>query len=162
MKLPRVSILDCGGISACGAKAVPRIRLCVASKQESNHQSDKGTIPVWMMWNYIAVECMKADHTRCSKSFFAGSEFWRLLITFALTNKILGLIWIQTVWHSESVLEMFSKRLIVLTFYFAVGDFCRLLINFANSLDPDQARQNVGPDLDPNRLTLWCDPERLF
>ena len=25
---------------------------------------------------------------------------------------------------------------------------------FANCLDPDQARQNVGPDLDPNRLTL--------
>ena len=31
---------------------------------------------------------------------------------------------------------------------------CRLLITFANSLDPDQARQNVGPDLDPNCLTL--------
>ena len=32
----------------------------------------------------------------------------------------------------------------------ACGNFCRLLINFANSLEPDQARQNVGPDLDPN------------
>ena len=30
----------------------------------------------------------------------------------------------------------------------------RLLITFANSLDPDQARQNVGPDLNPNCLTL--------
>ena len=35
------------------------------------------------------------------------------------------------------------------------SNFCRLLITFANSLDPDQARQNVGPDLDPNYLTLW-------
>ena len=35
------------------------------------------------------------------------------------------------------------------------GDCCRMLISFANSLDPDQARQNVGPDLDPNCLTLW-------
>ena len=38
-----------------------------------------------------------------------------------------------------------------------VTDFfllCRLLITFANSLDPDQARQNVGPDLDLNCLTL--------
>ena len=35
----------------------------------------------------------------------------------------------------------------------ASGDFCHLLITFANSLDPDQARQNVGPDLDPNCLT---------
>ena len=32
------------------------------------------------------------------------------------------------------------------------GDFCCLLITFANSLDPDQARPFVGPDLDPNCL----------
>ena len=36
----------------------------------------------------------------------------------------------------------------------ASGDFCRLLITFANVLDLDQDRQNVGPDLDPNRSTL--------
>ena len=30
---------------------------------------------------------------------------------------------------------------------------CLLLISFANSLDPDQAQRNVGPDLDPNCLT---------
>ena len=35
----------------------------------------------------------------------------------------------------------------------AKGNFCCLLMTFANSLDPDQARQNVGPDLDPNCLT---------
>ena len=33
------------------------------------------------------------------------------------------------------------------------GHFCCLLITFANSLDPDQAQQNVGPDLDPSYLT---------
>ena len=33
-------------------------------------------------------------------------------------------------------------------------DFGRLLITFANSLDPDQALENVRPDLDPNCLTL--------
>ena len=32
---------------------------------------------------------------------------------------------------------------------------CRLLITFTNSLVPDQDQQNVGPDLDPYRLTLW-------
>ena len=36
----------------------------------------------------------------------------------------------------------------------ASGEFCRLLITFPSSLDPDQDRQNVGPDLDPNYLTL--------
>ena len=29
-----------------------------------------------------------------------------------------------------------------------------VLITFANSLDPDQDRENVGLDLDPNCLTL--------
>ena len=38
----------------------------------------------------------------------------------------------------------------------ASSDFCHLLITFANSLDSDQARQNVGPDLDPNCLKpIW-------
>ena len=32
------------------------------------------------------------------------------------------------------------------------GDFCCLLITFANSLFPDQYRQNVGPDLDTDCL----------
>ena len=37
----------------------------------------------------------------------------------------------------------------------ANGQFCHL-ITFANSLDPDQARHNVGPDLDSSSLTpLW-------
>ena len=31
---------------------------------------------------------------------------------------------------------------------------CSLLITFANSLDPDQDRHSVGPDLDPDHLTL--------
>ena len=35
--------------------------------------------------------------------------------------------------------------------------FCGVLKTFANSLDPDQARQNVRSDLDPNCLT-----ERIF
>ena len=34
----------------------------------------------------------------------------------------------------------------------ASGDFCHLLITFANIIDPDQAQQNVRPDLDPNFL----------
>ena len=31
---------------------------------------------------------------------------------------------------------------------FASGDFCRLLITFANNFNPDQERQYVGPNLD--------------
>ena len=36
----------------------------------------------------------------------------------------------------------------------ASGDFCRLLITFANSLESDQAQQNRGPELNPNCSTL--------
>ena len=34
----------------------------------------------------------------------------------------------------------------------AIGESCHLLITFANSSEPDQAQQNVGPDLDQNSL----------
>ena len=37
----------------------------------------------------------------------------------------------------------------------ASGDFCRLLITFPKNFDPDHSRQNVGPDLHPNSLSLW-------
>ena len=38
--------------------------------------------------------------------------------------------------------------------FLASSDFCRLLITFANSLDPDHDQQNVCLDLDPSYLTL--------
>ena len=47
-----------------------------------------------------------------------------------------------------------SQLLHTLYSFPASGDFCRLLINFANSSDPDQNQQNVEPDLDRNCLTL--------
>ena len=34
--------------------------------------------------------------------------------------------------------------------FLASNHFCSLLINFANSLEPDQDQHNVGSDLDPN------------
>ena len=47
---------------------------------------------------------------------------------------------------------LFSVRMVFNSF-FVIGDFRHLLITFAISLDPDKGGQNVGPDLDPNRLT---------
>ena len=43
--------------------------------------------------------------------------------------------------------------MITLIYVFAYR--CRLLIIFTNSLDPDQAQHNVGPDLVLNCLTLY-------
>ena len=38
--------------------------------------------------------------------------------------------------------------------FLACGDFCHLLITFANSLPPDQDQQHVSRHPDPNSLTL--------
>ena len=46
--------------------------------------------------------------------------------------------------------------------FLAVATFCPLLLTFANSFDPDQARHNLGPDLDPNCLTLIFFPKGYF
>ena len=51
----------------------------------------------------------------------------------------------------ENNLLSFKSIAIFISFH-ASGDFCRLLLTFANSLDPDQARQNVGFDLISTRL----------
>ena len=52
----------------------------------------------------------------------------------------------------ELLISVYLKNNII--FIKKIIYLCHLLITFANSLDPDQARQNVGPDLDPNCLTL--------
>ena len=36
----------------------------------------------------------------------------------------------------------------------ASGEFCHLLLIFENSLEPDQARKYIRPDLDPYCLTF--------
>ena len=46
--------------------------------------------------------------------------------------------------------------------FFARGNFCCRLITFANSLDPDQDRQNVGPDLGPKCFDTDGVPKRFF
>ena len=43
----------------------------------------------------------------------------------------------------------------------ANSELCRLLITFANSLDPDQDWQNVSPDLDQNCWHSDRVPERI-
>ena len=55
----------------------------------------------------------------------------------------------------ESYVHSFCELVgLHLSSYQACHDFSRLLITFANSLDPDQDRQNLGPYLDPNCSTL--------
>ena len=49
-----------------------------------------------------------------------------------------------------------------LTLSLLVATNCLQLITFANSLDPDQAGQNIWPDLDPNCFTVWWYSWKIF
>ena len=53
-----------------------------------------------------------------------------------------------------NILYLLSISLLLTFFLLVVTS--RLLITLANSLDPDQDQQNVGPDKDPISLCLFC------
>ena len=60
------------------------------------------------------------------------------------------------IWRPELWYILFTKHIIGIPFVYETFsmNICRLLITFANRLDPDQAGQNVEPDLDPICLAL--------
>ena len=61
----------------------------------------------------------------------------------------------KNLWKDDHQPEMVdtSTELHAYSYSFLVSYvFCCLFIMFANSLDPDQDRQNVGPDMDPDCL----------
>ena len=51
---------------------------------------------------------------------------------------------------------------VMLNSFLANDDFCRLFITFANSLDADQDRLNVGPDLVRTCSTLIVFLKEFF
>ena len=70
-------------------------------------------------------------------------------------------LWVSYPVQLQVLLVFWDKYFEDLTLH-ASGEFCHLLLIFANSLDPDQAQQNVGPDLDPNCLTLIAFLKEIF
>ena len=63
-------------------------------------------------------------------------------------------------WGVETVLKDYRQMRV--NSFLASTEFCCLLITFTNSLDPNQDQQNVGPDLDPNCLTLIVFLKEFF
>ena len=112
-------------------------------------------------WLYKPLSCWKLVHIAQP----VASQF---VIRFLWTAKKGGL-WVQTRVRSHSFIDYVLLSLIQKG-QLSVADentnayqvlvnpllpsVCRLPITYANSLDQDQARHNVGPDLDPNCLTL--------
>ena len=63
---------------------------------------------------------------------------------------------------SRIKLPMLVATHILLKLPYLGGNFSCLLITFANSLDTDQAQQNVGPDLNSNYLSLCHGIPEIF
>ena len=89
------------------------------------------------------------------------SKFKRVFRVFQATLKRNLEVLYEKFMEKKSVLlphnpgyEVSGLEINVSTLIEIFGYKCRLPINFANSLDPDQARQNVGPDVDRICLTL--------
>ena len=83
---------------------------------------------------------------------FKGNQFSVSLKIFKLIN-----IKMKLVFRIPPSYINFVLNLIVIIDNIAFQQTAKnvpLLINFAYSLDPDQDRQNVGPDLDSNCLVI--------
>ena len=103
----------------------------------------------------LAVVCRKAN--RKSKDnkltiFFLFCLEIGFDISWKLSPKETICMKCQSLFSGKNKKKYFKISL--LKFFPASGKLCRFLITFANSLDPDQAPQNIGPDLDPSCLTL--------
>ena len=113
-------------------------------------------------------EMTKTSYGSGPTNIFKKVNIWRFWLTelwplFGLFASYSGWYWcngMDALCQSSRHLEIqkliqLMPRHDLLDSFPASGDFCCVLITYANSLDPNQARHIVGPDLDPNSLTLW-------
>ena len=91
--------------------------------------------------------CVCTVHNMLHKgAHYAGSAMW---VYSAYSDEISRFVTFHLDLHCLPKYRFTNFQL------FSVSDeFCRLLLIFANSLDLEQARQNVEPDLDPVCLLL--------
>ena len=61
---------------------------------------------------------------------------------------------LPSVLKGHAILYVANTMCLCLNSFLDSDNICQLLITFANSLDTDQDRQDVGPDLDPSCFKL--------
>ena len=90
------------------------------------------------------------DHPNLDQIFGWETFLWLSNVCILFKSKLFN----ATFWLSLHLfIWIFSiNSLGFIHSFFARGYFCCLLIVFANSLDPGQHRQNIGPELDTDRL----------
>ena len=112
-------------------------------------QEPANVIHILHLWEVLHLGIQQLLQSRSSGRAYPDSEFVVAIMKLAKWNKLEP--------NEISFSQRFSQKVVssscfVFNSLSPRGDFCCLLITFTNSLDPDQARQNVGPDLDPNCL----------
>ena len=103
--------------------------------RQSAHSLNISLKPIAVTWS--PWQCIRAKLTGCrleisTKQESSRSLFFLIVIYFPVK------IYLVSLFNSLS----------------ASSNFCHLLIASANDLDQDQDRENLGPDLDSNCLTL--------
>ena len=102
---------------------------------------------------------MEIDHYWINKSFerkivnISIPMFWMLKRTVLLIETVLlssHNICFGTIFGYVRSLNCLCEYYLTFNPFSAIDYFCHLLINFPNSLDPDQARKTAGSDLIPN------------
>ena len=91
-----------------------------------------------------------------SQSRFSRVELIETKLTKEYNGANNGIQTHTVCWKCKDFLSFYLKFVVyVIQVHISLPHQSNLLIAFANSLDPDQARQNAGPDQDTNCLTLW-------
>ena len=93
------------------------------------------------------------DRVSCDEAQYSFLKTMKSQINQFLMSKPADLLSLEGTISLLSMVCLSVDRNLTLSYFLASDDFCCLLITFANSLDPDQAQQNISPDLDSNCLT---------
>ena len=100
------------------------------------------------MLKFHPIPAFMKTFTNFKKYFWLGYFWLKYIFRIKFKFPILDLMLLSK--NSVPFEGLYSSNISFL----ANGDFCCMMITFANSLDPDQDRQNIDSDMDPNRLTL--------
>ena len=111
------------------------------------------------MVNFLKTDWIREPIIICWIQHFEADFLWKVSLQILNSGIILKLtpMYLSIISNTIHTLRVFIK-MGSLILSLLRGDFCHLMITFANSLEPDQDWHSVSPDLDPNGLTLLVFP----
>ena len=115
---------------------------------------------IWRNKKSISVPLTGLDLLHKARYSVICQNVFVFISLFVFIKNTGGTVWMYKITVAVVVQQIKFFKFSINSFL-TFSDFCHLLITFANSLDSDQARQNVGTDLDPT-VTLWWYSWKIF